>query len=125
MLNKTIDIDGVAVEFKASAATPRIYRIKVGRDIIQDIGKLKKAYAENQVEGSEFAIADLEIFENVAYIMAKQANPSIENSVEEWLDNFNMFSIYQVLPEILALWMLNEQTQVDAKKNLNLVMTGK
>ena len=122
MLSKIVTIDDQAVEFKASAATPRMYRIKFRRDIIQDISKLKKAYAENQTNSEEFAIADLEIFENVAYIMAKQANPAIENTIEEWLDQFNMFSIYQVLPEILMLWMLNEESQVDAKKNLNLVI---
>ena len=32
-ITKTVEIDGKEVIFKASAAIPRIYRIKFGRDI--------------------------------------------------------------------------------------------
>ena len=60
---------------------------------------------------------NVEIFENVAYIMAYHADPTIPGTIDEWLDQFEMFSIYQVLPEILELWGTNLQTQVDAKKN--------
>lgn len=39
------------------------------------------------------------------------------NTPEEWLDEFNTFSIYQLLPKLIALWGLNVQTDVQAKKN--------
>ncbi len=59
------------------------------------------------------------MFENIAYIMAKHAEPqAVPDTPEEWLDGFNTFSIYQVLPEIIELWGLNVQTQVESKKNL-------
>ena len=45
----------------------------------------------------------LEMFENIAYIMAKHADPTIPDSPEEWLDEFSTFSIYQVLPKIIEL----------------------
>ena len=61
----------------------------------------------------------LEMFENIAYIMAKHADPAIPDTPEDWLDAFNTFSIYQVLPKIIELWGLNFQTQVDSKKNLS------
>lgn len=32
------------------------------------------------------------------------------------LDEFNTFSIYQVLPSIIELWGLNVQTEVESKK---------
>ena len=38
------------------------------------------------------------------------------DSVEEWLDSFEVFSIYQVLPEILTLWNLNTLTTAKPKK---------
>ena len=38
---------------------------------------------------------------------------------EEWLDNFNTFSIYQVLPKIIELWGLNVKVDVEAKKNFD------
>ena len=37
---KKIEIDGKAVAFKASAAIPRIYRIKFQRDIYKDLSVL-------------------------------------------------------------------------------------
>ena len=40
---KQIEIDGKLVSFKASAAIPRIYRIKFGRDIYADLRQLEKA----------------------------------------------------------------------------------
>ena len=52
-------------------------------------------------------------------IMAKHADPSIPDSPEEWLDEFNTFSIYQVLPKIIELWGLNVKVDVEAKKNYN------
>ena len=33
------------------------------------------------------------------------------------LDNFNTFSIYQVLPQLIDLWGLNVKTDIEAKKN--------
>ena len=59
----------------------------------------------------------LELFENVSYLMAKHADPAIPSTVEEWLDGFNTFSIYQILPQIIELWGLNVQTAVQSKKN--------
>ena len=58
----------------------------------------------------QFSRMDLETFESCAYIMAKHADASVPSTIEDWLDGFEMFDIYQVLPEILGLWGLNEQT---------------
>ena len=116
-LTKTIEIDGKKVPFKASAAIPRIYRIKFHRDVYKDLAALEKAVGKNAEENSNLDMFSLEMFENIAYIMAKHADPSIPDSPEEWLDNFNTFSIYQVLPKIIELWGLNVQTDVQSKKN--------
>ena len=67
-------------------------------------------------EGEEIPISDLELFENVAYIMALHADPNQPGTPEEWLDQFNTFSIYTVLPQLLDLWHLNIETDVEAKK---------
>ena len=42
-MTKMIEIDGKQVPFKASAAIPRIYRIKFHRDIYKDLDALGKA----------------------------------------------------------------------------------
>ena len=58
----------------------------------------------------------LEMFENIAYVMAKHADANILDTPEEWLDGFNTFSIYQVLPQLIEIWWLKVQTDVSAKK---------
>lgn len=118
MIEKTVDINGQEVRFRSSATIPRLYRIKFKRDIFKDLAKLEKAYSKKAKDGEDIEIDDLEIFENVAYIMAFHADPSIPKTIDEWLDQFEMFSIYQVLPEILELWGSNMMTDIEAKKGL-------
>ena len=118
MLEKTILVSGKEVRFRSSAAVPRLYRIKFKRDILKDLSKLEASYKGKTDDGEELQIEDLEIFENVAYIMAFHADPTVPGTIEEWLDEFDMFSIYQVLPEILELWGTNMLTDVTAKKGL-------
>ena len=109
MQEKTVLISGKEVRFRSSAAIPQLYRIKFKRDIIKDRPKLEKSYKGKTDEGEEMQIEDLEIFENVAYIMAYHADHSIPGTIDDWLDEFEMFSIYQVLPEILELWGANTE----------------
>ena len=77
---KKIEIDGKAVAFKASAAIPRIYRIKFHRDIYKDLDALGKAVGNGDKDSSHLDMFSLEMFENIAYIMAKHADPSIPDS---------------------------------------------
>lgn len=115
-LVKAIQIDGQKVLFKASAAIPRLYRMKFHRDVYKDLRDLEKSIENQEEQTSSMDIFSLEIFENIAYIMAKHADDSIPSTPEEWLDNFSTFSIYQVLPELIQLWGLNIQTTVETKK---------
>jgi hypothetical protein len=114
---KKVEIDGKQVPFKASAAIPRIYRIKFNRDIYKDLRSLEKSVGSGDENNSNLDLFSLEMFENIAYVMAKHADSTIPDSPEEWLDEFNTFSIYQVLPSIIELWGLNVQTEVESKKN--------
>ena len=114
---RKVEIDGKQVPFKASAAIPRIYRIKFNRDIYKDLRSLEKAVGEGDEENSNLDLFSLEMFENIAYVMAKHADPNIPDTPEEWLDEFNTFSIYQVLPSIIELWILLVHTEVVSKKN--------
>ena len=125
-MDKTLNISGIDVKFRATARTPRLYRAIIGRDLIRDINKLRKAYnkaasipddaSEEEKKDAQLSVIDLEMFENIAYVMARHANPEIAETVEEWLDGFQMFSIWQILPELLKLWALNEQTTSTPKK---------
>ena len=123
-MEKTIMIDGREVRLRASAAIPRLYRIKFRLDILQDMQTIKKAVEksvqENAQEGGQMSsipMEALELFENVSYLMAKHADPAVPPTVEEWLDGFETFSIYTVFPAIEELWMANvQQLSTPAKK---------
>lgn len=123
-MKQNIEIDGHEVAFKASAAIPRIYRMRFHRDIYKDLRLLEKSIGSGSEEESNLDLFSLEMFENIAFVMAKHADPSIPDTPEEWLDGFNTFSIYQVLPKLIQLWGLNVQTQVESKKNF-AQLTGK
>lgn len=82
-VTKKIEIDGQEVEFRASAAVPRMYRLKFGRDIYKDLRQLEKSVGDNDEDESS-----LDLFS---------------------LEQFNTFSIYQILPELIDLWGLNVQ----------------
>ena len=120
MIKREIEICGKMVPFRSSATIPRLYRAKFKRDIFKDLAQLEKSYSGKQ-EGAEFQIEDLEIFENVAYVMAYHADNSVPADINEWLDQFEMFSIYEILPQLLELWGDNMMTEVHARKNLAAV----
>lgn len=118
-IKKTITIDEIEVPFKASAAVPRLYRLKFSRDIYKDFASLQKNVKDNDEGESTLDIESLEVFENVAYIMAKHADPeNVPDNPDDFLEQFNTFSIYEILPQLIELWGLNTATQIKSKKNI-------
>lgn len=111
-MEKTIAIDGKEFKFKATAATPRVYRQAFGRDIYIDAKKLFTVQTDEDYDADS-----LNAFENIAYCMNSQAEgrelkrENIEAEMDAWLDQFETFSIYRILPQLIELWrMTNEQT---------------
>ena len=117
-MDKTIKIGEREVKFRATARTPRLYRALIGRDMISDLNKLQKKYKKVNEGEETLDVMDLQIFEDTAYIMARHADPDMEEkTADDWLDTFEMFSIYEVLPKILELWAINTvQTSTPKKK---------
>ena len=141
-MERTITIDGREVRLRASASIPRLYRIKFHRDIIHDMDFISKSICKSirnremaeeskrkdmaqqtdtleepdespvQMEASDIPIEALTMFENVAYLMAKHADPTVPSSPDEWLEGFETFSIYQVFPIIQDMWETNLRTMV-------------
>lgn len=123
-MEKVINFGGQQIPMRASALVPRLYRFKFGRDMMSDMRALQRSM-ENVLEAkkagddtADLTLDDLTIFENVAYIMAKHADPAVPSDPEEWLDSLEgVFSIYAALPEMLELWGLNNlTTSVPVKK---------
>ena len=116
-MDKIVTIDGKDIKFRATARTPRLYRAIIGRDMISDMNRLQKAFDPKNAEDSNLDALNLQIFEDTAYIMARHADPDMkEKTPDEWLDGFEMFSIYEVLPHILELWAINTKQTSTAKK---------
>jgi hypothetical protein len=118
-IKRTITIDGMEVPFKASASLPRLYRAKFRKDIFKDFSALKDSVDESDEKNSGLGIESLEVFENIAWTMAKHADPvGVPDSPDDWLEQFNCFSIYEVLPQLFELWGMNLETQAESKKAL-------
>lgn len=122
-MRKTIIINGIECKLKSSAALPRMYRLKFGRDIFVDMSHLKKQMDLNKKmkeetgnDSSSISIKSLEMFENIAFLMNKHGDPEQPNDIEEWLEQFETFDIYKVLPEILDMWNIeNNQMSIPKK----------
>lgn len=121
-MQKIIEIEeGRSVNFKASAFSPIMYnRLFPGRDFLGDMDDLKKSHDDKE---DKFTMNDYELFSRVAYLFAyqglapspRQTKEQIEflekyPNVWDWIDTFNTFSIYEILPEIMDLWYKNEKT---------------
>lgn len=111
-MKKTITIDGIEIEMKASALTPYLFKEKFGGDLLTEMQNISNVAKDGRV--SESVIDPLQ---KCAYIMAKQANQDLTDEYDEWLDQFSMFGIIQAMPQITELWGNNlKGTSVSKKK---------
>ena len=107
MAEKLIRIGAEDVLFRSTGATPRIYRNMFHRELFNDLKVLgQKLKAVQGLEGDDlmesgFDIPELTMFENLAYVMCAEEKPK---SPDEWLEQFETFAIYEILPELLELW---------------------
>lgn len=135
-MRKILTIGGVECNFKTSAAVPRMYRLKFGRDIFNDLNSIdkqikiqqKKLEEEKQIaldNGEEFDESDhestlpvqtLTIFENIAFIMHKHGDPAQPVDIDTWLAQFETFDIYNVFPEIISMWSAENKQLSTPKK---------
>lgn len=120
MIVKVIQVDGKPIKFGASASIPRAYRMKFQSDIMLDMNQLANDMKElgdnGDGTGSQIPPRSITIFENIAYMMAKHVDNSVPENIDDWLNQFDTFSIYEVLPELLELWQQNNKTMSVPKK---------
>lgn len=135
-MRKTLTIGGVECNFKTSAAVPRMYRLKFHRDIFNDLNSIdrqinqqkKRMEEEKQIaldKGLEFDASEYEstlpvqtltTFENIAFIMHKHGDSSQPADIDDWLEQFETFDIYNVFPEIISMWNDENQQLSEPKK---------
>ena len=108
MIEKKLLVDGKEIPFKTSAALPRIYRDKFGRDVFIDLNNLRTKVGKNKK--TELPASALSTIENLAYCMAKHADKTITDDVEDWLAQFSTTAIYMVAQDIMLMW--NEEQKI-------------
>jgi len=112
---KTVQIGDKEVLFKSSGAIPHIYRRRFGRDIFIDMDQLQKNI-KAQKGGAVLPPESLEMFECLAYCFAKHADPSVPEEIEDWLSQFEILDIYNILPELIDMWKTENKTTSSLKK---------
>lgn len=111
-MEKTIKIGEIEVPMKATANTPKRYRQEYNKDLIIEMQRLYNHL--DTKTGSFTGEANLEVIENLAYIMARQAGE--ERSQEDWLDEFGPTDIYNAMAQIISVWTGSTETLSKAKK---------
>lgn len=114
-MEKIIRIDDKDIKFKSTAGTLMRYRNHFGRDFIKDIVALEKKFKTVKSGIAQFEIVELDMFEKIAWSMAKTANDKVPD-IEHWLDEFNSFSIMKILPEIMELLVGNLRQENEKKR---------
>jgi len=103
-MKKTITIDEKEIAFVANAMTPLLYKKWIGEDLLVIMPTLQNDPS-----------ATAEVFTKLAYVMAKQADPEV-GDLEEWLEQFGIFSLYNALPQLTDMWNVENKTTVAPKK---------
>lgn len=110
-MTKTINVGDRAVVFKATASTITRYSSQFNRDVFADINT-----AQKEAKDGKFTTTSLISILNLAFIMAKQADNSIPDNPEDWLDTFDVFPVEEVLPQVAELWAESMGATIAQKK---------
>lgn len=106
-MEKTIEIDGQKIRFKSTGATPLRYKAQFGKDYFAELLKMNKLkdFDKDSDEPDYEALQnlDLEVFYNICWSLAKTADKSISEPLE-WLDGFEEFPLFDILPELQDLF---------------------
>lgn len=110
-MRKEITIDGERMAIESNALLPKQYRRIFGHDIMKDMRKLCSAYETDPDD------ADLEVLENVTWLMLRAAKSDVPETVDEWLEGLgNMLAVYEVAGDVVDLWTGSQKTTSTAKK---------
>ena len=115
-------------KLKMSAATPRIYRAKFGKDIIVQMDAMyerldneakKKKDEGKKDDSTSFTPEELEMMENLMFVCNRQAEPEQPEDIFEWLASFEIGAITGTYGTIMRMWENNlHQTSTSKKKTV-------
>ena len=113
-MEKILTIDGRQVKFKSTGAFLLRYKAQFGRDALKDIFVLQKVIGESGNITNIDAL-DLEVLYDLAWTLAKTADPSIQTPLE-WLDTFGEFPLIDIMPEIADMIFSSLTSTAESKK---------
>lgn len=111
-MEKTIIIDGKEVHFKSTGSMVLRYKAQFGKDFFSELlkmGALEQLKNPKKIKAKDLEGLDFEVFYNMAWVMAKTADPSIPDPLS-WLDEFEEFPMFDILPELNDLIMSTLQS---------------
>lgn len=122
--------DGQKLGISASALTPFLYREKHNRDLAVDMRSIKKAVDAAQkkkaktedIQEAQLSALDIKIILYCAHTMhfeycRKHKEQLPPDDPFEWLEQFdNVFTIYEIAPELFELWNSSSKTLSKPKK---------
>lgn len=110
-MKKTIMIGENAVPMEATAFTPILYEeLFPDRDLIDET-----LTASNTLNSDAGGKTSYNFVLRIAYVMAKEADPTI-GSFKDWLKQFGMMDIFNVLNEITDMWNTSAEPTARPKK---------
>lgn len=115
-MKKKIIVNGKEMTMVSNALVPRLYRSIFGTDLMLDMQKLTTAYNNKANKNIDIPPEALTIFENVAWCFLKQGGEDVGSNPDEWLETIEIFSIYEVLPQIVELWNISNASTSKSKK---------
>lgn len=99
-MRKTVNIDGKDIALKANGLTLIRYKDWFGRDLISDFKAVQTAFeADGAITGEIF-----EIVSKLTYTMAKQADKSVSDNFDDWMDQFEHFPISEFAADVIMFW---------------------
>lgn len=138
MAKKTITLYGKEYKFVASGITPRKFRNKFKRDLLVEMQHIYKDIDEKTLEKLKNGEIDkekievdnlnMELLEDLAYIMC--IDPDKPDTVEEWLEQFELMDSIDVVMTAFELWeggettleeVVNDEGSADSGKNTQAV----
>ena len=110
-MKRTITIGGKNYQIECNALLPRQYRKEFGQDLVASMRKFKAEYDADPDNIST------EILENLTWLMLKAAGEDVGNTVDEWLGGIeDSFAIYNVMNDVVDLWLNSQKTTSRPKK---------
>jgi hypothetical protein len=114
-MEKTITIDGKDILFKTNGALPLRYKTQFNKDYFKEIIRMSPLgnLDPQNLKSEDLELVDFEVFYNIAWVMAKTADPSIPDPIK-WLETFDEFPIVEIFPQLQSLMESSFKT---TKKN--------